>query len=238
MQTIYEPKGKAREYAELALNLYRGCDHGCLYCYAPQILKMDRAEYHNPIERRDVLQGIRNVAERFSGKDVFLCFTTDPYQHFDVEQQITRETIKILHSADISVRILTKGGRRSERDFDLLGGNDAYGATLTFLNPMVCSLHGWEPNAAFPQERIDALRKAYNLGIHTWLSLEPVINPSETLEIIRHTHEFVNEYKVGRWNYDTRANKIDWVKFYRDVTDLLKSTGRKYYIKEDLRKYA
>jgi DNA repair photolyase len=33
MQTIYEPKGKAREYAPLALNLYESCPHGCKYCY-------------------------------------------------------------------------------------------------------------------------------------------------------------------------------------------------------------
>ena len=35
MNAIYEPKGAAREYAELACNLYTGCNHGCLYCYAP-----------------------------------------------------------------------------------------------------------------------------------------------------------------------------------------------------------
>ena len=34
MSIIYEPKGKAREYSPLAVNLYRGCSHGCLYCYA------------------------------------------------------------------------------------------------------------------------------------------------------------------------------------------------------------
>jgi DNA repair photolyase len=32
---IYEPKGKAGEYAPLALNLYAGCSHGCTYCFAP-----------------------------------------------------------------------------------------------------------------------------------------------------------------------------------------------------------
>lgn len=37
IQTIYEPSGKAREYSPLALNLYKGCDHGCNYCYVPDM---------------------------------------------------------------------------------------------------------------------------------------------------------------------------------------------------------
>ena len=39
MSIIYEPRGKAREYSELAANLYTGCSHGCRYCYCPAILR-------------------------------------------------------------------------------------------------------------------------------------------------------------------------------------------------------
>jgi len=42
MAVIYEPKGMALEYAPLACNLYRGCQHGCRYCYAPNCLFMSR----------------------------------------------------------------------------------------------------------------------------------------------------------------------------------------------------
>ena len=37
MKIIYEPKGKALEYAPLACNLYKGCPHGCRYCYGPTL---------------------------------------------------------------------------------------------------------------------------------------------------------------------------------------------------------
>ena len=40
---IYEPSGRAREYAPLALNLYNGCPHGCTYCYAPAATHKDAA---------------------------------------------------------------------------------------------------------------------------------------------------------------------------------------------------
>ena len=39
MAGIYEPSGAAREYSPLALNYIKGCDHGCLYCYVPKIMK-------------------------------------------------------------------------------------------------------------------------------------------------------------------------------------------------------
>lgn len=43
---IYRPKGRAGEYAKLALNVYRGCDHGCTYCYSPRILRRKREDFH------------------------------------------------------------------------------------------------------------------------------------------------------------------------------------------------
>ena len=50
MNVIYEPKGRAREYSELACNLYRGCTHGCRYCYAnfSDNTGKNNTEKHNP----------------------------------------------------------------------------------------------------------------------------------------------------------------------------------------------
>src|SRR6185369_13206233 len=42
---IYAPAGQAGEYAPLATNPYKGCGHGCAYCYVPLILRMDRREF-------------------------------------------------------------------------------------------------------------------------------------------------------------------------------------------------
>ena len=41
MKPIYEPKGKAKEYGDLAINIYTGCPHYCFYCFAPNVLHKD-----------------------------------------------------------------------------------------------------------------------------------------------------------------------------------------------------
>ena len=85
--------------------------------------------------------------------------------------------------------------------------------------------------------RINTLKKAHGLGISTWASLEPVIDPVQSLEIIRQTHEFVDLFKVGRWNHDKRADLIDWKAFGTQAINLLESLKKPYYIKADLKKY-
>ncbi|HAK87667.1 MAG: hypothetical protein A2X55_09095 [Nitrospirae bacterium GWB2_47_37] len=237
MQTIYEPNGRAKEYGELALNMYRGCSHGCVYCYAPKILRMNMEEFCNPQPRPNVIEELKKAAPKYAGREVFLSFTCDPYQDINYQYLHTREAIKILHQNNISIRILTKAGYASMGDFDLFlqGYEDFYGATLTFIDDSLS--RKYEPYAAHPGVRMNALYLAHNQGINTWVSIEPVIDPEQSLEIIRMTHEYVDEYKVGKWNYDEQAKEIDWKDFTQKAIALLENYNKKYYIKEDLRKY-
>ena len=131
--------------------------------------------------------------------------------------------------------ILTKGGQRAERDFDLLTRADWFGVTLTNLDDMR-SL-SWEPGAALPAERIASLRRAKELGIKTWVSLEPVLYPEITLEIIGRTHSFVDIFKVGALNYNLHSKNINWHVFANQVNRLLTDLKCSYYLKDDLRKW-
>jgi DNA repair photolyase len=236
---IYEPKGKAGEYGKFALNLYEGCTHGCKYCYVPAIRRKTPEAYAaRAVERNFRWDALAEEIRLLKGQSLFLCFTCDPYQPLNDGANYTRRVIKMCHENGVAVTILTKGGKRSEDDLNYWAENSIrsaltnYGATLTFLND--ADSRAWEPGAALPVDRIAMLRKAHAMGIPTWASLEPVIDPAQSLEIIDRCHEFVDVFKVGKWNHDIRANAIDWRAFGREAIGILKRYGNRYYIKNDL----
>jgi DNA repair photolyase len=240
LKIIYKPRGKAGEYADYAINLYNGCAHGCVYCYAPTCLHKTREQFSNPGTRKDVLKNLEADLKYLSTcpekpKSVFLCFSCDPYQPIEKYFQISRQAIQMLHKAGISVMILTKGGRLAERDFDLLLAGDQFGVTLTCISQE--SSAKWEPNASLPADRISTLIDAHESGIRTWASLEPVVNPEDTLKLIRATWKYVDMYKVGVLNYHPHTQTINWPQFGREAKELLDSLGKKYYIKKDLQEY-
>lgn len=82
MKPIYEPKGKAKEYGDYALNIYTGCPHRCYYCFAPSVLHRDREKFHIDVRPRDgIVEATRAQLkkEHIIRKTIHLCFTCDPY---------------------------------------------------------------------------------------------------------------------------------------------------------------
>lgn len=236
---IYEPKGRAKEYAGLALNIFTGCDFGCKYCYAPQVLKKDRENYHEQIKIRDnLLEKVEKDCQMnlFENRPVLLCFTCDPYQREEANTQVTREVLKLFKKYNVNFKVLTKAGMVAERDFDLYKPGDSFGCTLTFVNAWESVQ--WEPRAALPISRIHVIKEAHYAGIKTFVSLEPVIIPEQAYTLIELTSKFVDLYKVGKINYNKEIeDKVDWKQFANRVVMLFKELGKKYYIKDDLKKY-
>ena len=241
---IYEPKGRAGEYAKLALNIYRGCDHGCTYCYAPGITRRSRKDFTNSTTRaasflKVLARDAALCAEARITDRILLCFTCDPYQALDRKLALTRESIQILKGAGLNVQVLTKGGVASLRDLDLLTPSDAYATTLTFTDTTYgwAMSSKWEPHAAPPGERMAALKMHHDAGIPTWVSLEPVIDTKEGLAIIEAVADYTGHFKVGKLNYHPLAAGIDWRAFANAAIQRLESVGKPYYIKADLARY-
>ncbi len=233
MSLIYEPQGKAKEYADLALNVYTQCDHECRYCYVPSIKKpLPGGPYH----RIDFRALDREAKALDCTKRILLSFMTDPYCLADVALKDTRSCLHVLLDRQLPISILTKGGDRLYRDWDLIlrFRDIKVGATLTFIDP--ADRVKWEPYAQPTESRIEVLRMCHNVGIRTWASIEPVIDPNQSLQLIQDTLDFVDEYKVGKLNHHPELEaQIDWSDFGKKAVSILEKARKPYYIKKDLR---
>jgi len=241
LKVVYEPAGRAREYSDLALNIYNSCNFSCKYCYCPDCMKRDRQEFYTQTKPR---QGLLDKLERdckgywqseFAGKRILLSFIGDPYQDIDSDLQLTREALGLFKLYNIPFQVLTKAGNRARRDFDLYKPGDAFATTLTFMSTYK-SLD-YEPQAAVPFDRIETVKKAKAAGIETWVSFEPVLNDEEVFRLLDATHEYVDLYKVGKVSRFKPDKEINWERFAYEIVNRLEKLGKKYYIKNDLKKH-
>jgi DNA repair photolyase len=236
---IYEPRTRAREYSDLAINIYKGCNHGCTYCYARKIAERYTSKdcicsFDKPKVRGGIVEAVKNQMSggKYRDKKILLCFTCDPYPA-EIDTTPTREVIEAIKNAGGHVSILTKGGLKAERDFDLLDENDSFGVTYSGCKDgELFNQSEYEPNATPPYERLAIIHKAHKQGIKTWMSCEPVIVENDIYTIIQ-LADYVDFFKIGKLNY--YPSDINWGEFGRNCERLCKKYNRNYYIKEDLR---
>ncbi len=238
MRIVYRPQGGALEYAELAASLYWGCVHSCRYCFCPRLLRTTPEKFHRDVHPRpDALKhleaDLKALQASGAGGQIHMSFSTDPYQPMERAHGLTRAAIELCHRHGFGARILTKGGKLAERDFDLLGPRDAFGVSYTTISAEDAAK--WEPGAAPPHYRLMTIRHANTLGIPTWVSLEPVFDPESALYAIQAASLYADEIKIGRWNHSKEAGKIDWRKFAADASALCERLGVKYVLKAGLR---
>ncbi len=239
MSIIYVPKGKAREYSPLAVNLYIGCNHQCKYCFSPGIMFKKREDYKIPIPRRNILSELEKDCKKhtYSNHQVLFCFMTDPYNSKEMELNITRDALKLMFKYRIPVSILTKAGLKIFKDIDIIKKFENHiqiGATLTMNNSV--DSKEWEPEAALPNKRLDMLEKAKENNIRTWASFEPVIDIKQSLDMIEASLPFVDLYKIGKLNnYKGLDKTMDWPYFLSAAVDILRIHKKPFYIKHDLR---
>lgn len=234
---IYAPKGQAGEYAPLACNPYRGCGHGCAYCYVPNITKQPRAEFDKgAVPRADYIAKLRADAKKYREAGIrsqtMFSFTSDVYSQTDTS--LTRPSIEVIRNeTQLGFCVLTKGGTRALADIDLYRPTrDAFASTLTSLDDRFSKK--WERNAALPDDRMMALRKFHDAGIFTWVSLEPTLDVTASIEIVKATHQFVDLFKIGRVNYLPMTKTTNWEDYTVRMLDVVNRLGAQHYIKKDL----
>lgn len=207
-------------------------------CFGPDILHVTRESFHSDIKpRENILARLTKDVEKLKGDDreILISFTSDPYQPIEEDLSITRYAIKILIANNLRFTILTKGGSRAARDFDLLEDYPkcSFGTTLIFLDQNLADK--WEVNTPRILDRIETIHKAHNLGIKTWVSLEPVIDVDQAYQLIAYLHRWVDMWKIGKINYHPEEEaKVDWIKFREKIKELMTAIGGNYYLKKSL----
>jgi len=256
MRLIYEPRGPAREYSELACNLFGdaegkhgGCSHGCLYCYCPDVLRIPPARFHcRPLPRPNVLADLERDAARMAQagdrRRVLFSFIGDPYCPEEAETETSRRALEIMVAHGLNFDVLTKGGARAIRDFDLLeAGRASFGTSLAWTEDF--SRRIWEPYAATIEERWMAITHARARGLRTWLSMEPVLDAEQALELLAWIE--VDEVRIGRASHLlSSVTTIDWQAFTDAAYDLCLANaggadtlvcGRAFLFKQSLAPY-
>ena len=209
-----------------SLNPYRGCEHGCIYCYArPNHSYLGLSP---GIDFETKLFAKANAAERLRAElaapsyrcePIALGTATDAYQPIEREHRITRSVLEVLSGCSHPVTLVTKSSL-VERDLDLLApmarkGLATVHVTITTLDGELARL--WEPRAAAPWRRLETIRRLAEAGIPVGVSVSPLVpfvNEPELEQILAEAHGAGASsafYMILRLPWELREVFADWL---------------------------
>ena len=177
-----------------SINPYRGCEHGCIYCFARPTHAFHDLSPGLDFESRlfakpdaPALLRAELAKHGYSAQPIAFGTNTDPYQPIEVDWRVTRGCIEVLAETQHPLTITTKSDRVVQ-DIDLLApmaakGLVAVAVSITSLDPKVAMTV--EPRAPTPERRLAAVRALVAAGIPTHVSIAPVI-PAITDHEIEH----------------------------------------------------
>ncbi|WP_423193017.1 PA0069 family radical SAM protein [Cupriavidus sp. H18C2] len=211
---------------DVSLNPYRGCEHGCIYCFArPTHAYLDLSP---GLDFETKLYAKANAAERlretlsrpsYRCETIALGVNTDAYQPIERTQRITRGILEVLHETRHPVALITKSSL-IERDIDLLAPMAAQrlavaAVTITTLDADLART--LEPRAATPARRLRTIRELTDAGIPVGVSVAPVIpfitepDLERILEAAREAGAVYANYIVLRLPWEVRPLFQEWL---------------------------
>ncbi len=167
-----------------SLNPYRGCEHGCIYCYARPTHEYFGLSCGLDFEtkifaKRRAPELLRRelASPKWKGEYIMMSGVTDPYQPVERELKITRACLEVMAECRQAVTLITKN-KLITRDLDLIGSlaeHDAVRAAVsitTLDNTLAAKM---EPRASSPCERLDAVRALASIGVPVTVMTAPII---------------------------------------------------------------
>lgn len=175
-----------------SINAYRGCEHGCIYCYARPThayhdlspgLDFESQLFAKP-EAANLLR--KTLAKPgYKAATIAIGTNTDPYQPIELRYQITRSILELMLETQHPIVITTKSSRVLE-DIDLLSflaekKLTGVAISVTTLDPKLARI--LEPRASTPAKRLLAVRELADAGIYTHVNIAPIIPAITDTEI-------------------------------------------------------
>ncbi len=242
-KAIYQPQGRASEYATWACNFFTGCSNDCEYCYCKRgvmshvwttVPKLKMCLRNAPIDifQKELMANLEELRKH----GLLFSFTTDPMLPETFELTLTAVSIAVLQG--VPVKILTKRADwldtptwKSAEPL-LLGHKNkiAFGITLTGCDAK-------EPFASSNQKRIDAMQKVHELGFHTFASIEPVIDIVASDAMMRKALPYCQLFKVGLMSGGAKPDEVALKEFVDYWSRTLDKFGKKVYWKQSIRDY-
>lgn len=209
-----------------SINPYRGCEHGCIYCYARpghEYLGMSCGlDFETRIMvKHDAPQLLRRelASPKWRGETIVFSGVTDCYQPLEAKLRLTRALLEICCECRQPVSIVTKN-RLVTRDIDLLSELAKYNAaqvaiSVTSLDPKLAST--MEPRASSPRDRLRAICELADAGIPVAVMTAPIIpgiNDTELPQLLEAAAQ-AGAQRAGwvllRLPYQIKALFLDWL---------------------------
>ena len=186
---------------DLSINPYRGCEHGCIYCYARPTHSYLNLSPGLDFETRIVakVNAAQRLREALASRSyqptlINIGSVTDAYQPAERKLGITRSVIEVLEECRHPFSLVTKSAG-VERDLDLIApmaqrNLAAVYVSITTLDPALARL--MEPRAASPERRLQTIRRLAEAGVPVGVSVSPVIpflNEPELERILEAAHD-------------------------------------------------
>jgi DNA repair photolyase len=167
-----------------SINPYRGCEHGCIYCYARPAhayvgyspgLDFESQLFFKPDAARLLEKELSRKG--YQCRPIHIGGNTDPYQPIERGLRITRQVIEVLDRFNHPFSIITKNAMIT-RDLDLMGPMAERNLVRTAVSVTTLDrrlARAMEPRAATPERRLDAIRRLSEAGVPCAVSVAPVI---------------------------------------------------------------
>ena len=167
------------------LNPYRGCTHGCHYCFARRYqtqFELGPGDDHFAsyiLVKTNLVEVLRKELDNpfWTREQVAVGTATDPYQPIEGHYKLTRRALEVLAAARNPIGLVTKGPM-VVRDADILAELGTKARCAVYMSVPTVDEHAWralEPGTAHPLQRLRAVRQLRDAGVNAGVLMAPVV---------------------------------------------------------------